>query len=155
MKITVTGKGAFEGADLTIGREYLVEDAAHGTAAQNRLFHALVQEYFNSGLFSYEAKNAEQLKKAVKRYIGAGFEAFAAVEKTGSATRIGMFDTIDETRKEAVWYGGSQVIRGILKSWAKYTMNERRDTITNLIAEMKTAGVNSARFEEMIDDYNS
>ena len=63
-----------------VGRYYNLEDAVEGTAAQNKTFHALTTEYFNSGLHSYNADSYEDFKKQIKRHLGEGFESYVYVD---------------------------------------------------------------------------
>lgn len=56
IQITPDGFIHLSGDAPEVGRKYLLEDATEGTQAQNRAFHALVQEYFTSGCHSYNAK---------------------------------------------------------------------------------------------------
>ena len=52
IQITPDGYIHLSGDAPEVGRKYALEDATDGTQAQNRAFHALVQEYFTSGCHS-------------------------------------------------------------------------------------------------------
>jgi hypothetical protein len=138
--------------DLVIGRYYNIEPAETGTDAQNKAFHALVQEYFNSGCFSYEAKNWLELKDQVKKNLGAGL-VYNALCVDG--WRNGL--TWDEAQS-LMAYGvvlhtaetGDFIVSGELKSWAMYTKKARMMTMDALIAEMIQAGVQTKKFEEIL-----
>lgn len=147
MKIFIPELGKYEGATLKAGRYYEVKDAAVGTDAQNKTFHALIAEYFTSGAFSYPAKSAEELKNHIKRIYGAGFDCFYAIVES---ERIQRFISEEEAKETAVWFNGRQNIIGHLKSWGAYTKEERTKTIEGLKNEMLVSGVNSPKFEEIL-----
>jgi phytoene/squalene synthetase len=50
---------------------------------------------------------------------------------------------------------GSPLAAGTLKSWAKYTKKERRETIDRLINTMIQCGVNSKKFDEILEGMRS
>lgn len=131
-----------EGDAPQVGRRYLLEDVATGTSAQNRAFHALVQEYWRSGAHSYNAQTFAQFRDLIKRDLGAGFESYIYA----SAEGIKRAATMDEIP------AGTQMrdIMGKLKSWADYSKTERRETMDRLIAEMETAGVNTPKYREIL-----
>lgn len=142
-----------------VGRFYNLEPYHNGTEAQNKLFHSLLMEYFNSGTHSYDAKNFDHFKKQIKRALGKGFEAVAysyveAVEVDGTIEYkprmevVEKYSDIPEDIRAAEDVGLRT--RGILKSWSAYSVKDRRETIDNLIAEMKAAGCNSPKFEEIL-----
>jgi len=134
-----------------IGKEYILEDAENGTDAQNKAFHALLGEYWKSGCHSYDAKSFPEFKNCIKRALGAGFEAFIFVTLENGRTVI----------KDAEKYNDipvnirtdpelKKLARGRLKSWSDYTKKERRETMDKLISEMHQAGVQTAKFNEIL-----
>jgi len=123
MRIVVTAPGRHEGDGLRVGARYNVEPADEGSDAQNRAFHALCYEYWASGCFSYCASTPADLKEAVKYYHGAGLRW-----------------TLGADGEEALE----------MKSWADYTLRERMKTIDGLVKEMHMAGVDSAKFREIL-----
>jgi len=162
MKILITETGYLvESKDSpVIGHRYNLEDAVEGTAAQNKAFHALLQEYYKSGMHSYNADNFADFKNQIKRHLGAGFEAYIYVEIFKPVMGLGSLDrpVIRDAKKyedipEAIRKDENmkELIRGRLKSWTSYTKKERKNTINNLIAEMTTAGVNSKKFNEILE----
>jgi hypothetical protein len=135
-----------------VGRTYALEDAATGTIQQGRAFHALIQEYWRSGLHSYDAKTFLDFRNMIKRDLGAGFESYVYViiEKgrpviRGAETRHDIPESIrlDSRRHD--------LIQGRLKSWGDYTKKERRESIDRIISEMIQAGVNSKKFDEILE----
>jgi hypothetical protein len=144
MTILITAPGQFSGDDLKVGTYYRAEPAESGTWAQNRAFHALVQEYWVSGLHSYPAKTFEAFRNFIKRDLGAGFAGYEYIDISGHRRKS------KEYPDDVMTVDGEPFIFGRLKSWSDYTKKERRETIDRLLAEMYQAGVNSAHFQEII-----
>lgn len=122
---------------------YIVEDAASGTTAQNKLFHLLVAEWDKSNL----ATLPQPLREHVKRKLGEGFEEylyFDGVKLVKATTREEIPAQIRNNR---------DLCFGRLKSWSDYTKVQRLRCIDRLISEMVKSGVVSKRFDEIIKDY--
>ncbi len=134
-----------------VGKDYTLEEASEGTYRQGRAFHALVMEYWRSGCASYPSKGFEDFRNEIKKNLGAGFEAYVyAIIENGrpvikDAKAWG--EIPEELRHDP---GKRAFIRGRLKSWSDYVKKERTETIDNLIREMVEAGVNSAKFGEIV-----
>ncbi len=139
-----------------IGRHYSLEDSVSGTQAQNKAFHALITEYYKSGMHSYDKVDLKQFKKLIKKNLGAGFEgfAYATVSKIKGVYKPFMYEVekyLDipvNVRKDPDY---KQMIRGKLKSWSDYTKKERMKTMDNLISEMHQVGVNTKKFMEILE----
>ena len=127
-----------------VGRDYALEDAASGTNAQNKAFHALVGEYWRSGAHSYNAHSYDEFRDIIKLKLGAGFESYVYASPEG----VVKVKTREEIPPE---YNTRKYAMGRLKSWADYTKTERRDTLDRLIAEMLQAGINSRKFQEILE----
>lgn len=133
------------------GRTYLLEDAATGTGAQNRAFHALVGEYWKSGMHSYPAKNYKDFRDMIKRDLGAGFEKFVYADIVDGKPVINEVATIDDIPSRIMNDPDmKKMVKGRLKSWGDYTSKERRESLDRLIAEMIQVGVNSTHFQEIL-----
>lgn len=165
MKILITESGYMvESKDSpVIGKRYNLEDAVNGTAAQNKAFHALLQEYFKSGMHSYNVDNFVDFKNQIKRHIGTGFESFIYVDIKKPVMGLETLDrpVIRDAKKyedipEAIRKDEhmKELIRGRLKSWSDYSKAERQKTLDLLIAEMTEAGVNSKKFGEILEGMN-
>lgn len=131
-------------------RYYTLEDATEGTNAQNKAFHALVQEYWKSGLHSYDARGFGEFRDFIKRDLGAGFDQwfFATIENgKPRARKARKYDEIPAEIREDP--DRREMIFGRLKSWSNYTKKQRRETIDRLMAEMDQAGVNSRKYNEI------
>ena len=132
MRIVVTGPNTFSGDDLQTGCEYDCIPAEDGTDKQNRTFHALLHCYWVSGQHSYDVRNIQHFKELIKLTLGAGVERY--------------YSLIDDNGLPLK----SPVVRWRVKSWSNYTKKERKEAIDRLIADMKMAGVNSIKFEEIL-----
>lgn len=139
---------------------YILEEYSEGTQAQNKAFHALVQEYWRSGMHSYNANSFLEFRDMIKRSLGSGFESFAyadviavelpdgTVEYKPELNVVTDYSMIPEhIRKNPDM---KHMIRGRLKSWSDYTKRERKETLDRLISEMHQSGVNSKKFDEII-----
>lgn len=145
MRIQITAPGEYVSLDnLTVGEYYEVEPLAHGTQAQNRAFHALLQEYYTSGLYSYPVKTFGEFRDCVKRDLGAGFEAYIYIDVEGHKRKS------KETPLDVMEHNGERYVWGKLKSWSDYTKRERKEAIDRLLAEMLQAGVSSRKFHEIV-----
>jgi hypothetical protein len=154
MKIEILSENRYAPASADIpeaGRRYYLEDEAEGSENQNRAFHALTAEYWRSGCASYPSKGFDDFRNHIKKNLGAGFEAYvyATIEAGRPVIRDAKTweDIPAEVRRDPDL---KRLVRGRLKSWADYTKKERTATIDNLIREMIEAGVNSAKFGEII-----
>jgi hypothetical protein len=136
-----------------VGHVYTLEDTAKDTEGRmNRAFHALVQEYWRCGLHSYEVKSFKRFRELIKRDLGAGFESFIYATLDDGKPVLHEVDTYDEI-PEAVRRDPDlkKLARGRLKSWGDYTRRERHETISRLIAEMDMAGVNTPKYQEILE----
>lgn len=137
MRILVLENNTFSGAELKVGQYYNAEPAAEGTDAQNKAFHALLQEYWRSGCHSYNAKSFLHFRALIKLFLGAGTEKFYnLVNEDGTPCPEGRVDYR-------------------LKSWASYTKRERQESLDRLIAEMEQSNVDSKKFYEILDGMGS
>ena len=132
MKIFVLTPNTFTGDDLSPGEEYEVKPCENGTEKQNRAWHALLQEYWASGCHSYNARNILHFRELIKLHLGAGTEAY--------------YSLVDDTGKKLQ----NPVVRYRVKSWARYSKKERKESLDRLIAEMFQAGVNTKKFNEIL-----
>ena len=159
MKILILDKGQYniESKDAPIvGRYYYLEDATHGTQAQNKAFHALLQEYWKSGLHpKYGGCSFSEFKDQIKRTLGEGFAEYIYATIDNGKPHIYTVDTWEEIPKEVREDKDMrQMIRGKLKSWTDYTVKQRKNLIDNLIDDALTNGVQSEKFTEILEGMN-
>ena len=105
-----------------------------GTDAQNRAFHALLGEFWASGLSSYESY--EDMRDTIKLRI-AGADEYIFID----GGRIRHVKTLDEVKGK---YAETP------KSWADFTRDERKEAIDWVIKEAQMAGINSKKWDEII-----
>ena len=105
-----------------------------GTDSQNRAFHALIGEYWLSGLSSYESY--EDLKDSIKLKC-AGPDEFIFI-KDGKVKRSKTLEGVEGRYAE------------IPKSWTQFTLEERKMAIDMVIKEANLAGINSRKWDEII-----
>lgn len=137
--------------ELEPGIEYNIEEATEGTAAQNKTFHPLCNEYYKSGLHSFVG-DLKTFRDYIKKDLGEGFESYVyAIIEAGKpiVVKVDSYEEIPiEVRKDADY---KKMIRGKLKSWADYTKKQRRETIDLLISEMLQMGVDTKKFREIME----
>ena len=155
MKVLVEDEGRFTvvaGKAPAVGRHYVMEEAETATAEQSKAFHALVQEFYRTGLHSYDVASFEEFRNLIKRDLGAGFEAFlyAYLDDDGNVQqrKVASYAEVPAEIRKSERVG--QMVYGKLKSWADYTKRERTETIDRLISAMNQAGVNSPKYGEII-----
>lgn len=105
-----------------------------GTDQQNRAFHALLGEYWKSGLSSYESY--DDMKDTIKLRI-AGADEYIFIDN-GKVRHAKSLDDVKGRYAE------------VPKSWADFTLEQRRDAIDEVIREAVMAGVNSRKWDEII-----
>ena len=125
------------------GKHYMLEDATNGTLAQNRILHLLIDEWDSSGCCPWDSIDLEGIKNQIKLHYGEGFESFLYWD----GSRIVKVTTEEEVPKIARDTKG--LCFGKLKSWADYTLPQRRKCIKKTIDKMIETGVNSKRFNEI------
>jgi hypothetical protein len=143
IQITPDGYMHLSGDAPEVGHKYQLEDIAEGSLAQGRAWHALAQEFWASGAHSYNVKTFMEFRDCLKRDIGAGFESYIYADETGIhkvKTLEEIPDTVDRAHK-----------LGKLKSWADYSKKERRYAIDRLISTMDQAGVNTRKYQEILE----
>ena len=105
-----------------------------GTDQQNRAFHALLGEYWKSGLSSYESY--DDMKDTIKLRI-AGADEYIFIDN-GKVRHAKSLDEVKGRYAE------------VPKSWADFTLEQRRDAIDEVIREATVAGINSKKWGEIL-----
>jgi hypothetical protein len=139
------------------GQTYVLEDYNSPTSRQNRAFHALVICYWKSGQWSYEGSGYRpgmtytEFRDHVKRYLGAGFEAYFVAEIVDGRVAVTVYDKWSQVPKHVRDDPDKgEYCRGRLKSWSDYSRKERRQTLDRMISEMHQVGVNSEEFSRIL-----
>lgn len=105
-----------------------------GTDAQNRAFHSLIGEYWKSGLSSYETY--DDMRDTFK-LRAAGADEYIFIEN-GKVRHVKSLDEVKGRYAE------------VPKSWADFTVEQRKDAIDEVIREATMAGINSRKWEEIL-----
>jgi len=105
-----------------------------GTDAQNRAFHSLIGEYWKSGLSSYESY--DDMRDTFK-LRAAGADEYIFIEN-GKVRHVKSLDDVKGRYAE------------VPKSWADFTVEQRKDAIDEVIREATMAGINSRKWEEIL-----
>ena len=105
-----------------------------GTDQQNRAFHALLGEYWKSGLSSYESY--DDMKDTIKLRI-AGADEYIFIDN-GKVRHVKSLDEVKGRYAE------------VPKSWSDFTLEQRRDAIDEVIREATMAGINSKKWGEIL-----
>lgn len=106
-----------------------------GTDAQNRAFHALLGEFWSSGLSSYES--FEDMRDTIKLRI-AGADEYIFID----GGRIRHVKTLDEVKGKYA---------EVPKSWVDFTRDQRKEAIDWVVKEAQMAGINSRKWDEIIE----
>ena len=153
----ITGRFVVEDADAPlVGSRYGLEDWDNPTAAQNRVFHALLTCYWTSGMHSSRAKNFNRFRDEVKMRLGAGFEKIVYADIVDGKAIIIEVHRRDEVPERILKDPDlAQIVKGKPLSWSSYSKKQRRDTIDRLIIEMHQAGIVSKKFQQILDGMSS
>ncbi len=158
MKVMITelvdreGKFRVLGSQVpTIGMKYSMEEAESATGEQNRAFHALLTEYWGSGMGSHKATDFDAFRDEIKLKLGAGFEKIVYATVEDGKPVIVQVKRLDEVPPHVLKDPDlKKMVLAKLKSWSSYTKKERTQTIDRLIAEMHASGVNTSRFYDIL-----
>jgi hypothetical protein len=146
-----------------VGRFYLLEDAQHGTSAQNRAFHALLNAFwiwmFKVNTFIFEdcgiiydlsTPSQEDFKEFFKYRYGAGASHYQYVDDNFRMHKIKRFEEIPAYVADDFKAGNHDRIKAVVKSWTAYTKKERQKTIDMLLMIISISGCTDKKVEEII-----
>jgi len=152
MKILITESGYIpQSADTPeVGKYYTLETADNQTAQQRKAWHAIVHEWFKSGLWSYDTIDFKQFRDYIKKDYGAGFEKYKWVDDNYCIHTAKTMEEIPLYVLEAQANGQHGRINGVLKSFSNYTKKDVKDSLDKLISACMEAGLNSRKFQEII-----
>jgi len=145
----------FDGETPEVGHKYQLESLHDGTAAQNALFHSLVQCYYKSGQHNDDKIDMYTFRERIKKNLGCGFESYIYIESNDGVPKIKharkIEDIPDYIRSDKRY---KDKILGKLKAWSSYSKSQRRKTIDNLISEMLQVEVKSPEFQTILKGIN-
>jgi len=105
-----------------------------GTDQQNRAFHSLLGEYWRSGLSSYESY--DDMRDSFKLRV-AGADEYIFIED-GKVRHVPNLEQVRGRYAE------------VPKSWADFSLDQRKEAIDMVIAEAVMAGINTKHWDEII-----
>ena len=152
MKITITPDGYIcDTLEKPIeGRKYILEDAEHHSGQQRKAAHALINEWYKSGLWDFiDTMDYNRFRDAVKYRYGAGMSHLEYVENDYTMHRVVSMDEVPEHVVTDFNDGNHGRIKGVLKSFADYKKSEVKDLIDKLLIAMDDAGVCSPKYEDI------
>ena len=105
-----------------------------GSDAQNRAFHSLLGEFWRSGLSSYESY--DDMRDSFKLRV-AGADEYIFIED-GKVRHVPNLEQVRGRYAE------------VPKSWADFSLDQRKEAIDMVIAEAVMAGINTKHWDEII-----
>ena len=146
------------------GKRYNLEDAVTGTKAQNKTFHALISCFFkwmlSTDTFQYEVDGTPYdfrypdylvLKDVFKMKYGAGHDHLEYVNDKNQMISVKYMEDVPDYVIKDFNLGNRQRVKQVLKSWSQYTKKQRTDLIETTLNLMKSIGVDSKKFTEILD----
>ena len=153
----------FEAEQPKEGLLYLLEDATSGTAAQNKAFHSLLgafwQWMFNTDSFQFEdngkifdlsTPDRDSFKDFFKSKYGAGFTHIQYVNDHNGMSKVDKLKDVPLYALNDFNAGNRERVKGVLKSWAKYTKLEKMSAIATLERLISISGCNDRKVEEIL-----
>ena len=160
MKVLILSDGGYmsESADKPeIGKRYILEDAITGTGAQRKTREALIHAYWKDGSHpKYGGDSYSVFRDQMKRTLGQGFASFVYAHLVDGEARIRQekkYEDIPEYIRQDKSL--KDIIQGKLKSCSEYTKSQNQKFIDNLITDMVANGVNSNKFQEIMEGLKS
>jgi len=166
MKILITDNGYItESKDMPeVGKHYTLEDAITGTAAQNRAFHSLLVAFwkwmfrvnrfqFTDGnvLYDLSTPDAEAFKDYFKYKYGQGFSHIQYVNNDNGMIKVDNMSEVPDYAVKDFNNGNLKRVKGVLKSWTKYTKKQRRDCIDTLKMIIGLSGCDDEKVHEILE----
>lgn len=153
-----------ESKDVPIpGRKYILEDYGNGTQAQNKTFHALISCLFKYMLsinqyqfeideiyYDFRYPDWLVLKDVFKMKYGAGADHYEYASDNLEIITVKKLEDIPDKVIKDFTTGNNKRIKKILKSWSLYTKKQRIDLIETTLNLMKSIGVDSNKFYEIL-----
>lgn len=117
----------------------------HGTDEQNRAFHAMLTEIYVSGQHSF--KSYEDMRDYFK-LKGAGAKDFTYIDIENGRMTQHTVKLLDDVPRDCIWCKNP-------KSWIDFNRDERAKTIEYVKAYGYEIGMNSKKWEEIIEGMNN
>jgi hypothetical protein len=147
-----------------VGRHYSLEDAESGSSAQNKAFHALIQELYKWMLsqdnfvhqngdvvYNFSCPDWLTLKDIFKARYGAGADHYRYADQNFQMVKVNSMNKIPGYVMKDFKDGNHLRIAQVLKSWSKYTKKERTNLLDTTINIMDHIGVDSKKYFEILE----
>jgi len=147
-----------------VGRYYNLEDAVTGTAAQNKSFHALLNNFWlwmfknnkfqfddNGIIYNLSTPDQASFKDFFKYKYGQGFKHYQYVNKKFAMVKVKTMEEIPDYVIHDFNDGNKERVKGILKSWVDYTKKQRLDCIDMLLTIIYISECDDKKVNEIID----
>lgn len=147
-----------------LGVAYTLEDATHGTAAQNRAFHSLLNAFylwmektdgfiFEDGgrIYDLSTPSQEDFREFFKYKYGEGFSHVQYVDNNFAMVKVDSIDDVPGDIIQDFNNGNRGRIKGVLKSWSDYTLKQRKACIDSLFDVVRASGCNDRKVEEIME----
>lgn len=139
---------------LEVGKNYILYDADNHTAQQRKTAHKLISIWFKSGLWNYDTLDYAEFRDHLKKDYGEGFDRYQYADDNYNIIRVKDIAEIPEYILNDLQDHPLRV-KGVLKSFTRYTKKQVMEFIDNLINAMISAGVNSKEFSDLMGGLNS
>ena len=153
MKILITAEGSFISVDNEhpeVGKKYTLEDATDQSEKQRKAWHALVQEWYKSGCYSFvDTLDFNVFREAVKELYGEGFSHYEYID---SNYKIYKAKTLEEIPDDIILdtrYHPER-IRRVLKHFYDYTKKQVKKSLDIIIIAMDENEVDTPKYHEII-----
>lgn len=147
---------------LTVGNDYTMEDAARGTAAQNRAFHALLTAFWHwmhrtdnfvfedcGRIYDLSTPDPDKFKRFFKYKYGAGADHYQYVNDNMEMVEVKIFEEIPAHVMQDQKEGRPARIKVVEKSWSDYTKKQRQEAIDTLLRIIDFSGCDDKKVSEI------
>lgn len=156
MKILILSDGyspASEEAPIE-GRTYYLEDAETYTAPMRKLWEALIDEWFKTGLYDYDTISIHRFREHIKMDFGEGFDRLMYADEIDGRVQMVEVKSTDEIPEHVMLDfadGNRGRVQGVVKSTTRYTKKQFSRLIDNTINAMQDRGIDSPKFRDIIE----
>lgn len=138
-----------------VGKTYILEDAGTHSAQQRKTWHALVQEWWKSGMNNIDTLDFHLFRETCKKQYGEGFSHYEYIGNDVNMVRVKDLSEIPQDILDDFKNVHRQRIKGVLKSFTKYTKKQVKDSIDKIIVAMDECGVDTVKYHEILGGMES
>ena len=165
--VEISERGAvfsMEGEQPVPGFKYMMEDATEGTLAQNKAFHSLLDAFWtwmhrknnfrfeDSGIiYDLGTPTKEDFREYFKFKYGEGASHYQYVDENKSMQKVKTSDEVPQYAVDDFNAGNKGRVKAVLKSWTKYTKNQRKKAIDMLFMLIGLSGCDDKKVHEIMN----